>query len=233
MRRTATSWVAIVVSAPIATSLVVCALSCSSFSAANDPSNTVTDAATADGTTTDAEAATDATDATPTTTDSAAPDGGQPNLFPLGDFEVGGCSGGSYYSVLTSDSTAHGGNTSCRVCTAPTSPDVFAFDADLDGVTPQLGAHYSAEAWIRATPDVPGNAPTSGVELALRTYTDPPFTIHDNEVTARAPLTSTWQRLTVDLVITQSGMTKLSIIVDGVYQNKTCFLVDDIVVRRQ
>jgi len=170
------------------------------------------------------------TDATGTATDSSAPDAGL-NLLPLGDFELGGCSGDSYYSSLSADSTAHGGGKSCRVCNNGASPDVFAFDSDIEGVTPPLNARYSAEAWVRAAADA--GAPASGVELTLRTYTDAPVTIHDNALTPRLPLTSTWQRLAIALDVTQSGMTKLTIVLDGQYEKGTCFLVDDIVVRRE
>ena len=216
-----------VLAGPIAVFLGVCALACESFSASNDVSNVTNEAGATDGfATADGFAGADGVAAT----DSTAPDAAA-NLFPLGDFEVGGCSGESYYSVLSPDSTAHLGSKSCRVCSDGVSPDVFSFDSDVDGVTPPLSARYSAEAWVRSADDA--GAPAGGVELTLRTYTDAPVTIRDNALTARAPLTSAWQRLVIPLDITQSGMTKLTIVVDGAYETGTCFLVDDIVVRRE
>jgi hypothetical protein len=198
---------------PIATGLLVCAPSCGSFSASNDVV---------------ADAMTDAPQ-TEDVADSAAADAGM-NLFPLGDFELGGCSGDGYFSSLTTDSTAHGGGKSCRVCSSGVSPDVFSFDSDMDGVSPSVGDHYVAEAWIRTATSA--GPPAMGVELTLRTHMDAPFALGDQMSSSYTMVTGTWQRLTIELDILEPAIPKLEVVVDGQYDSGTCFLVDDIVVRR-
>jgi hypothetical protein len=208
--------------APIATGLLVCAPSCGSFSTSND---VVADAMTDAPVTEDVAS----NDAAGNATDGAATDAG-PNLFPLGDFELGGCAGDGYYSSLIADSTAHGGGKSCRVCSSGMSPDVFSFDSDIDNVALPVGAHYVAEAWIRTATSA--GPPANGVELTLRTHTDAPVVEHDLVFTNYTTVTQTWQLLTIELDIKEPGIPKLEVVVDGQYDSGTCFLVDDIVVRR-
>ena len=210
--------------APIAAGLLVSAPSCGSFSATNDAvaaSDAMTDAPQTD------DAASQ--DAAGNATDSAATDAGT-NLFPLGDFELGGCSGEGYFSTLTVDPNGRGGGKSCQVCSNGVSPTVFSFDSDIDNVSPPMGARYVAEVWVHTAASV--GPPASGVELTLRTHTDTPVVQHDLAFTNYTTVTDAWQMLKIDLDIKEPGIPKLEIVVDGQYDNGKCFLVDDIVVRR-
>lgn len=218
-----------VVAASFVAPLVLAMASCSSFSETSPP-----DAAADD---LDAGDAGDVGDVTRGPVDGAGPsDGasgdapGAPNLLPLGDFEHGGCSGDGYYSTLTPDSTAHGGTVSCRICASGNGMDVFSLDDDIENVTPLAGSRYVAEAWVRSAPGA--TAPTSGVEVVLRTHTVSPFTVYDVATAVDSPIDATWKKVAVTLDVTDAGAPRLAIVIDASYQSGACFLVDDVVVQQ-
>jgi hypothetical protein len=149
------------------------------------------------------------------------------NLYPLGTFEIEDCGGTGYNSKMTDDPTAHSGTHACRVCSNGAAPNPYSFDQTIND-PPVAGARYYAEVWVHAAPGAP--VPTSGVEVNLRTY-DNPFVQREEKGSGENPLGSTWLKLSVELGVTGPA-DHLDVFVNAEVEDGTCFLIDDIIVRR-
>jgi hypothetical protein len=152
-----------------------------------------------------------------------------PDLEPNSTFETG-CSPpwGVYHSTLASDSTAHGGMLSCRVCWTGVGVDVFSID-DRGPVQPAVvGARYLATAWVRVAPDA--GAP-SGVQLLLRSIELSPFSEVEVKYGPMTTPSSTWQSLSITLDVTKPAQA-VNVAVVGQLGANVCFLTDDVTLQR-
>lgn len=153
------------------------------------------------------------------------------SLHPQGTFEMGSCDPWvGFQANVSYVSPGHTGNGACRVCAIASMNQAFTGDDTGVSGSPVVGASYDAEAWVKADPTAP--APPS-IMLHLRSFTAKGgnFVSLDERSSPPSPIGSTWQRFVVSVDITKPGG-RLNVFVGGAGPAGTCFLFDDVVVRR-
>jgi hypothetical protein len=181
----------------------------------------------ADGPSVEASGEADASDGAVTSDADAA----LAELHPNGTFESGGAPWGSYNgNVFVLDGTARTGSRSLRACGQATAPADPIFSGDDNGAAgaPIVGATYRATAWVRTAP---GSAVPPGVSMRFRTIQLPVFVETEIRETAGVAITSTWQKLDIELPVSKSAA-KLNIAVLGKWAAGACFLIDDVSIVR-
>ncbi len=169
--------------------------------------------------------------------DAPPPDAGPPpNLLPDPSFESGVDGWIGYLGTASSTSTnPHSGTHALRVCKDDIGHDgFFSVYRDLIVDRPDLvpvGAHFRAEAWVRAFRN-PNDIAPSFLSPMLRERGGPsPFFNHfgpslDN-------VTPAWTLITAEGVVTDGGRTALSFVLEaGTEPDGTCFAIDDVYIYR-
>jgi hypothetical protein len=158
--------------------------------------------------------------------DGDAPDS---NLYPNPSFETGCGSSTGFDSTVTTDPTAHDGTRSCRICARDGKTTYSAVGA-IFVANPPLGAAYVATAYMRKAPGNPDAPKVQGI-LRLRNDT-PQFEQVDAMGGAQPNAADAWQSITAEMTV-QKAAQALEFYVTG-YSTSTdsCFLVDDITVKR-
>ncbi len=155
-----------------------------------------------------------------------------PNLYPAGNFDSPTsslCMDTGYHSDVALDSP--GRNLSafdCEVCAAGMSNDLYTLDR-FTSIAPRAGERYRVTAWVKV--DSPALPPSNGVTLALRSAVADPFQVFDEKVSDSVVPTAAWQQLSVDLPITTDAPS-LEYYIGGLFTPSSCFLVDDIEIRK-
>jgi len=152
-----------------------------------------------------------------------------PNLYADSSFETSCAPFGGFQGDVTRDKTAHTGSWSCRACTRPTTTDYFTADDGSFHPGPVVGATYRFEAWVRSAPGAPA-APDMLAFLRTANVSGQ-FTKVEEDVNDIAPLTSTWQHVSVTLKVTAPAE-RIGGFVGAAHAPDACFLLDDVVLRR-
>lgn len=132
-------------------------------------------------------------------------------------------------AVGSDGSVFHGGARSCKLCR-----DGSEGSFSIEHAHPTRGngvpkGTYRAEAWVRKAPG--GAAPVA--LLSLRTYRFFPFDddVSQREDSSPSILSDDWQRLTIDLVVTQANSRiEASVSFEAPKAPGVCGTTDDIVV---
>ena len=151
------------------------------------------------------------------------------NIHPRGTFEDGCVGWYNYQSTFSTGTLSHDTPGSCRVCSnSGAADDVFTADDDSQYIPPTVGAHYRAEAWVRADPS---DAVTVPVWLVIRVANRDPFKEHETGRSANVLPNETWQRLEAEVEVVTPGAA-IDVHVGGKRTPGACFLLDDVRVER-
>lgn len=165
---------------------------------------------------------------TDATVDTGTDAGPPPNIHPNGTFEASLDPWGAYQGTIAPDATAHTGARSLRVC-GGTNVDYFTADDNSALVGPSIGATYRAEGWVRTAP---GAVTPPSINIFLRTVDlSRGFEVVELGQNEGAPLTSTWQKLSVTLKVTKPAE-RLGVFVGADWVAGACFLLDDVTLQR-
>jgi hypothetical protein len=184
-----------------------------------------------------------------TPTEPATPDGGATEAGP-GDagappagvgaialsnagFERAGCADWSASDVsFADDSTAHSGAISCRVCRKGSVATSWAITQETGQGVSAPGSHFYAEAWVRAPAD--GTRAAQGVRILIYSIDDNDqyHTVENGGGSDLPAVDATWRKVTGTFSPTIAGASSLSIGINAQDGEDGCFLVDDVVLRR-